>query len=214
VLQDTFLDLFDSGRLDFATATSIRFSPDGFQRLYDGWDSYYDKLLLRPQQISKSPEIIRRVRVIGMNTPVEVDIYAHANSTCAMGSRMLNGIGGSADLLRSAKYSIMHTPSTRPSKTDSHGVSCIVPMCTHVDQTEHDLDVIVTEQGLAEVRRLSPKETAALIIEKCAHSSISPSYKTTLRRRNLSARGGDGRMSRICCGIVSICTKLWIQKGV
>jgi acyl CoA:acetate/3-ketoacid CoA transferase beta subunit len=80
-----------------------------------------------------------------MNTPVEVDIYAHANSTCVMGSRMLNGLGGSADFLRSAKYSIMHTPSTRPSKTDPTGVSCIVPMCTHVDQTEHDLDIIVTE---------------------------------------------------------------------
>jgi acetyl-CoA hydrolase len=95
--------------------------------------------------VSNSPEIIRRLGVIGMNTPVEVDIYAHANSTCVMGSRMLNGLGGSADFLRSSKYSIMHTPSTRPSKTDPTGVSCIVPMCTHVDQTEHDLDVIVTE---------------------------------------------------------------------
>ncbi|KAE9974872.1 Acetyl-CoA hydrolase [Venturia inaequalis] len=146
VLQDSFLDLFDSGHLDFATATSIRFSPDGFKRFYERWDDYAPKLLLRSQQVSNSPEIIRRLGVIGMNTPVEVDIYAHANSTCVMGSRMLNGLGGSADFLRSAKYSIMHTPSTRPSKTDPTGISCIVPMCTHIDQTEHDLDVVVTEQ--------------------------------------------------------------------
>jgi acetyl-CoA hydrolase len=146
VLQDSFLDLFDSGHLDFATATSIRFSPDGFKRFYDGWEHYSPKLLLRSQQVSNSPEIIRRLGVIGMNTPVEVDIYAHANSTCVMGSRMLNGLGGSADFLRSAKYSIMHTPSTRPSKSDPTGVSCIVPFATHIDQTEHDLDVIVTEQ--------------------------------------------------------------------
>ncbi|KAG9243042.1 acetyl-CoA hydrolase [Calycina marina] len=174
VLQDTFLDLFDSGRLDFATATSIRFSPDGFQRFYDGWEQYYNKLLLRSQAVSNSPEIIRRLGVIGMNTPVEVDIYAHANSTCVMGSRMLNGLGGSADFLRSAKYSIMHTPSTRPSKIDPHGVSCIVPMCTHIDQTEHDLDVVVTEQGLADVRGLSPKERAKAIIDKCAHPDYKP----------------------------------------
>jgi acetyl-CoA hydrolase len=173
-LQDTFLDLFDSGRLDFATATSIRFSPDGFKRFYDGWEQYHNKLLLRSQQVSNSPEIIRRLGVIGMNTPVEVDIYAHANSTCVMGSRMLNGLGGSADFLRSSKYSIMHTPSTRPSKTDPHGLSCIVPMCTHVDQTEHDLDVIVTEQGLADVRGLSPKERAKVIIAKCAHPEYRP----------------------------------------
>ncbi|KAH8596441.1 acetyl-CoA hydrolase [Bisporella sp. PMI_857] len=174
VLQDTFLDLFDSGRLDFATATSIRFSPEGFKRFYDGWEQYYDKLLLRSQQVSNSPEIIRRLGVIGMNTPVEVDIYAHANSTCVMGSRMLNGLGGSADFLRSSKYSIMHTPSTRPSKIDPRGVSCIVPMCTHIDQTEHDLDVVVTEQGLADVRGLSPKERAKVIIEKCAHPDYKP----------------------------------------
>ncbi|ROW00713.1 hypothetical protein VSDG_03342 [Cytospora chrysosperma] len=177
VIQDTFLDLFDSGKLDFATATSVRFSPDGFKRFYDGWDRYYDKLLLRSQQVSNSPEIIRRLGVIGMNTPVEVDIYAHANSTCVMGSRMLNGLGGSADFLRNSKYSIMHTPSTRPSKTDPHGVSCIVPMCTHVDQTEHDLDVVVTEQGLADVRGMSPRERARVIIDKCAHDVYKPILK-------------------------------------
>ncbi|KAF7447525.1 Acetyl-CoA hydrolase [Pyrenophora tritici-repentis] len=176
VLQDSFLDLFDSGNLDFATATSIRFSPDGFQRFYDNWDRYAPKLLLRSQQVSNSPEIIRRLGVIGMNTPVEVDIYAHANSTCVMGSKMLNGLGGSADFLRSSKYSIMHTPSTRPTKTDPTGISCIVPMCTHVDQTEHDLDVIVTEQGLADVRGLSPRERARVIINKCSH----PDYRDIL----------------------------------
>ncbi len=174
VIQDTFLDLFDSGRLDFATATSVRFSPAGFERFYTNWESYHNKLLLRSQAVSNSPEIIRRLGVIGMNTPVEVDIYAHANSTCVMGSRMLNGLGGSADFLRSAKYSIMHTPSTRPTKTDPHGVSCIVPMCTHVDQTEHDLDIIVTENGLADVRGLSPRERARVIIDKCAHDLYKP----------------------------------------
>lgn len=146
VLQDSFLDIFDSGSLAFATSTAIRLSPDGFKRLYDNWGHYSQKLLLRSQTISNSPEIIRRLGCIGMNTPVEVDIYAHANSTCVIGSRMLNGLGGSADFLRNSKYSIMHTPSTRPSKSDPIGVSCIVPFATHIDQTEHDLDVIVTEQ--------------------------------------------------------------------
>lgn len=177
VLQDSFLDLFDSGNLDFATSTSIRFSPEGFKRFYDNWEQYHPKLLLRSQQVSNSPEIIRRLGVIGMNTPVEVDIYAHANSTCVMGSRMLNGLGGSADFLRSAKYSIMHTPSTRPSKNDPHGITCIVPFCTHIDQTEHDLDVIVTEQGLACVTGMSPRERAREIIKQCAH----PEYKPILQ---------------------------------
>ncbi|GAA5823341.1 hypothetical protein JCM3770_002365 [Rhodotorula araucariae] len=176
VLQDTFLPLLDSGKLDFATATSIRFSPEMFEKFYANWDRYFDKLLLRPQQTANAPEIIRRLGVIAMNTPLEVDIYAHANSTCAMGSRMLNGIGGSADFLRNAKLSVMHTPSARPSKTDPTGISCIVPFATHIDQTEHDLDVIVTEQGLADLRGLAPRERAPVIIEKCAH----PDYKDQL----------------------------------
>ncbi|KAK0457051.1 acyl-CoA carboxylate CoA-transferase [Desarmillaria tabescens] len=176
VLQDTFIHFFDSGKLDFATATSIRFSPEGFDHFYAHWADYKDRLLLRSQQVANSPELIRRLGVIAMNTPLEVDIYAHANSTNALGSRMLNGLGGSADFLRNAKLSIMHTPSSRPSKTDPTGISCIVPFASHVDQTEHDLDVVVTEQGLADLRGLAPRERAPLIIEKCAH----PDYKDLL----------------------------------
>lgn len=176
VLQDSFLDFFQSGSLDYATATSIRLTEKGFERFYENWDEFSKKLCLRSQVTSNSPEIIRRLGVIAMNTPVEVDMYGHANSTNVMGSRMLNGLGGSADFLRNAKVSIMHTPSARPSKIDPTGVSCIVPMATHVDQTEHDLDVIVTEQGLADLRGLSPKERAIQIIKQCAH----PDYKDQL----------------------------------
>lgn len=176
VLQDSFLDFFESGSLDFATATSIRLTEAGFDKFYENWDTYSKKLCLRSQVVSNSPEIIRRLGTIAMNTPVEVDIYAHANSTNVMGSRMLNGLGGSADFLRNAKLSVMHTPSARPSKTDKTGVSCIVPFATHVDQTEHDLDVVVTDQGLADLRGLSPKERAREIIKKTSH----PDYRDQL----------------------------------
>lgn len=174
VVQDTFLDFFDQDKLAFASATSIRFSPPGFERFYKNWDKYKDKILLRSQLVSNSPEIIRRLGVVAMNTPVEFDIYGHANSTCVQGSKMLNGLGGSADFLRNAKISIMHTPSVRPSKTDPLGITSVVPMCSHVDQTEHDLDVFVTEQGLADVRGLAPRDRAKVIIEKCAHPEYKP----------------------------------------
>ncbi|KAL0076062.1 acetyl-CoA hydrolase [Phycomyces blakesleeanus] len=174
VLQDTFLEFFDSGKLKFASATSIRFSPDGFDHFYKNWESYKDRLLLRSQQVSNSPEIIRRLGCIAMNTPVEFDIYGHANSTLVCGSGMLNGLGGSGDFLRNSKLSIMHTPSTRPSKTDPNGITCVVPMSTHVDQTEHDLDVYVTEQGLADLRGLCPRDRAQVVIDKCAHPDYRP----------------------------------------
>lgn len=176
VLQDSFLDLFENGSLDFATATSVRLTQPGFDRLFKNWDFFKEKLCLRSQVVSNSPEVIRRLGCIAMNTPVEVDIYAHANSTNVNGSRMLNGLGGSADFLRNAKLSIMHTPSARPTKKDPTGISGIVPMASHVDQTEHDLDVIVTDQGLADVRGMAPRERAREIINKCAH----PDYRDML----------------------------------
>ncbi|GAA6005344.1 hypothetical protein JCM10207_002945 [Rhodosporidiobolus poonsookiae] len=107
-----------------------------FKAFDANWEKYGCKLLLRSQQVANSPEIIRRLGVIAMNTPLKVDLYAHANSTCALGSRMLNGLGGSGDFLRNAKLSIMHTPSARKSKTDPTDISCIVPFGTHIDQTE------------------------------------------------------------------------------
>jgi len=169
VLQDSFLELFENGSLDYATATSIRLTEDGFKKFFNNWDEFSKKLCLRSQVVSNSPEIIRRLGVIAMNTPVEVDIYGHANSTNVLGSKMLHGIGGSADFLRNAKISIMHTPSSRSTKSDPTGISCIVPFASHIDQTEHDLDVIVTNQGLADLRGLSPKERSRIIIKNVAH---------------------------------------------
>lgn len=169
VLQDSFLDLFENGSLDFATATSIRLTDQGFKRFFDNWDDFSKKLILRSQVVSNSPEIIRRLGVIAMNTPVEVDIYAHANSTNVSGSKMLHGLGGSGDFLRNAKVSIMHTPSARPSKTDPTGISCVVPFVSHVDHTEHDIDVLVTDHGLADLRGLSPRERSRVIIKNIAH---------------------------------------------
>lgn len=174
VLQDGFLDFLESGKIDAAIATSIRLTPTGFERFFNNWDEFSKRIILRSQSISNHPEIIRRLGVIALNTPVEVDIYGHANSTNVNGSRMLHGLGGSADFLRNAKLSIMHTPSCRKTKTDPYGLSTIVPMVTHVDQTEHDLDVVVTEQGLADLRGLAPKERSREIISKCAHPEFKP----------------------------------------
>ncbi len=175
VLQDTMLDLFDSGKLDAASSCSLSLSESpGFPRFFDNWDKYADKITLRPLSISNAPEPIRRLGVIAMNTPVEFDIYAHANSTLVGGTRMINGLGGSGDFLRNGYLKIMHSPSVRPSKTDPTGITCVVPKAPHIDHTEHDLDVLVTEQGLADLRGLAPKDRAKVIIEKCAHPDYKP----------------------------------------
>lgn len=174
VMQDTTLDLFDSGKLKFASGASFALSDDGLKRFYEKWDDYTDKVVLRQSQISNHAEPVRRLGVIAMNTPVEFDIYGHVNSSLVNGSKIVNGIGGAGDFSRNAYLSIMHSPSTRPTKTDPTGISCVVPKVTHVDQTEHDMDVFITEQGLADLRGLCPRERAQVIIDKCVHPDYRP----------------------------------------
>ena len=113
-----------------------------------------------------------------MNTAIEVDIYGHVNSTNIMGSRMMNGIGGSGDYTRNAYLSFYSTPSTAM----NGDISSIVPMVSHVDHTEHDVMVVVTEQGLADLRGASPTERARRIINKCAHPEYKPMLKDYMER--------------------------------
>ncbi len=174
LLQDNLLDLLDAGKVDCISTASFALSKDRLQRVFAEWERYRDKIILRPSQISNHAEPIRRLGLIAMNTPVEFDIYGHVNSSIVNGSRIVNGVGGSGDFMRNAFLSIMHAPSTRPTKADPNGISCVLPMVTHVDHTEHDMDVLVTEQGLADLRGLAPRQRAQRIIDKCAHPEYRP----------------------------------------
>ena len=170
VMQDGILDLMDAGKADFASATSLSLSEQGMARLLSDLDRYRDRIVLRDSEISNNAEVIRRLGVIAMNTAVEADIYGNVNSSQMYGVRIYNGIGGSGDYARNAAISIFMTDSV----AKGGAISCIVPMVTHVDHTEHDVDVIVTEQGYADLRGLSPKERAVRIIENCAHPDFRP----------------------------------------
>lgn len=173
VIQDSMLDLIDVGKVTIASGTAFAPSEDGLRRLMEKIDFYSKHCILRPMEISNHPEVVRRLGVIAMNTAIEVDIYGHINSTNIMGSRMMNGLGGSGDFTRNGYISIFTTASI----AKNGDISSIVPMVAHVDHTEHDVEIIVTEQGLADLRGTSPRERARLIIEKCAH----PYYKDFLR---------------------------------
>ena len=172
VIQDGMLDLIDANKLNFASGTAFSPSPAGMERFYKDVEKYKKYLLLRPQEISNSPEVVHRLGVIAMNTALEVDIYGNVNSTHVTGTKMMNGIGGSGDFARNAFLTIFYTPSI----AKNGAISSIVPMCSHVDHTEHDVDVIITEQGIADLRGLAPRARALEIINNCVH----PDYKPVL----------------------------------
>ncbi len=174
VIQDSVLSLIDANVLAFASGTSLTLSPRGTEHFYRNLHNYRQKIILRPQEISNNPEVIRRLGVISVNTAVEVDIFGNVNST-HVGSRMLNGIGGSGDFARNAYLTIFVTPSV----LRGGQISCLVPRVSHVDHTEHDVDVIITEQGVADLRGLAPRERTHTLVENCCH----PDFRLQLKEK-------------------------------
>lgn len=172
VLADGVLDFITRGIVSKAATTSLDLSPLGIKTLFSNIDFYKNHIVIRPLEMSNGSSQISSMGLVALNTALEVDIYGNINSSTAMGSKMLNGIGGSNDFCRNAKLSIFITPST----AKGGNISSIVPMVSHVDNTEHDVDIIVTENGYADLRGKSPKERAKEIIGRCAH----PDYRSDL----------------------------------
>lgn len=170
VLQDGVFDLIDAGVVKFAAATAFSLSKKRVDNLASDLAKYAGKVVFRPQEISNHPEVIRRLGIISFNTALEADIYGNVNSTHVSGTHMMNGIGGSGDFARNARISIFVTTST----AKGGKVSSIVPFVTHVDHTNHDVDVIITEQGYADLRGLAPVEAAQRIINNCMHPDYRP----------------------------------------
>ena len=173
VLQDGMLHLIKQGKMAMASATAFSLSPDASEEFTRDIAFYRDRIILRPQEMSNHPEIIRRLGIISMNGLIEADIYGNVNSSHILGSSIMNGIGGSGDFARNAYLSIFMTPSV----AKGGHISCIVPMASHVDHTEHDVQIIVTEQGLADLRGLSPRQRAKVIIQNCSHPDFRPALE-------------------------------------
>lgn len=174
VFQDAMVDLMQHEKLLGASAASLTITREKLQTITDDMDFFAPKIVLRPQEISNHPGIIRRLGVISLNTAVEVDLYGNANSSHVYGTQAINGIGGSGEFTRNSYISFLMTPSI----AKGGKISAIVPMCPHIDNNEHSVQIIVTEQGLADLRGLGPTHRAQVLIEKCAH----PKYKDYLRK--------------------------------
>lgn len=182
VLQDSVVSLIERERVKFASSCSFTVTPPALKRVYDNLAFFRKRVLLRPQEISNSPEVVRRLGIISINTAIEVDIFGNVNSTHVMGRKMMNGIGGSGDFTRNSYLSVF----TCPSSAKGGKISTIVPLVSHVDHSEHSVQIIATEYGVADLRGKSPFERANEIIEKCAH----PEFRDILRSYLNIVEGG------------------------
>jgi len=172
VIQDSVIDLVKQDRCSFVSGVSLTLTNPVLQSVYDNLESFRGRLLLRPQEIANNPEIVRRIGIVSINTALEADIFGNINSTHVLGQKMMNGIGGSGDFTRNAYISIFTCPST----AKGGNISAIVPMCSHMDHSEHSVQVLVTEHGVADLRGKDPRERAFTIINNC----VDPSYRDLL----------------------------------
>lgn len=177
VIQDAVIELMKMDRCKFGSTCALTVSDKTESEILHNLDFFRERLVLRPSEISNSPEVIRRLGVIAMNTALEADIFGCINSTHVLGTRMMNGIGGSGDFTRNGYISIFSCPSI----TKGGKISNIVPMCSHIDHTEHSVDVIITEQGVADLRGLDAVQRAESIIANCAHPSYRPLLQEYLK---------------------------------
>ncbi|MCD8304357.1 MAG: acetyl-CoA hydrolase [Prevotellaceae bacterium] len=181
VLQDAPVHLMQEGRVLSASACSLTVTKECIQGIYDNIDFFKHRLVLRPSEISNCPEVIARLGVCALNTAIEVDLYGHANSTKICGTKMMNGIGGAADFINNAYLSIFTCGST----TKGGAISSIVPFASHIDSTNHYIDAVITEYGVADLRHKCDREKAREMI-KVAHPDYRPlleEYLTLAEKR-------------------------------
>ncbi|AQL41936.1 hypothetical protein BV210_04040 [Halorientalis sp. IM1011] len=186
VAQDGLLDLLESGTLSAASATALVLGENGIDKLLDRPELVADTVLTRSMSVSNDPGLIRAFGVVAINTAVEVDVYGHTNSSHVRGSQLLQGIGGSGDFARNSLLSMMVLPST----AQDGEISRIVPMASHVDHPDHDVEVVVTEHGVADLRGLTPDERFEELVGECAH----PDFRPDLRRYGERAAEDGGHM--------------------
>jgi propionyl-CoA:succinyl-CoA transferase len=187
VLQDSTIPLIEAGRLKFASTTALALSPEASGYVYNNLGTFRNRILLRPQEISNNPEIARRLGIISMNTAIEVDLGGAVNSSHIMGRQLMNGIGGSGDFTRNAYLSIFSCPSTQKNGK----VSTVVPVVSHMDHSEHSVDVLVTEHGVADLRGKDPRERGRIVIANCA----APEYRDQLSAYLAFTRPGHEAIS-------------------
>lgn len=183
-IGEAVLRLIAAGKVSAASTGGIEMSPGSLELIASHTPLMRERCVIRSGDITNNAEIIGRLGIIALNTAVEMDIYGNVNSSHIGGTKVVNGIGGGANFAQNADLSVLLLPSTGKQGC----ISTIVPMVSHQDICEHDIDVVITENGIADLRGLDDVERATAIIENCA----SGAYREQLRAYLERARRENG----------------------
>jgi succinyl-CoA:acetate CoA-transferase len=161
-VSERVLELLQCGKASCVSTAGITMNtnPSKLEQIPE----VHEKLIIRNGDMINNAEIIGRLGVIALNSGIEIDIYGNVNSSHIRGNIVVNGIGGGANFAQNAGLSVMLISSM----SKSGAISNIVPMVSHLDICEHDIDIVVTENGIADLRGLDDLQRAEAIISNCA----------------------------------------------
>ncbi|MDR0875665.1 MAG: 4-hydroxybutyrate CoA-transferase [Clostridiales Family XIII bacterium] len=187
MISDGTLALFEKGVINNSRKSENRGKMTlmflmGTQRLYRAADGNPDIEMFPADYVNHPMTIMRQYKPVAVNSAIEVDLQGQVVAT-AMGLRQFSGTGGQVDFVRGCAMAeggkaIIAMPSSTVKKDGtrlSKIVSFIAPGAP-VTTGRDDVDYVVTEQGIAELKGKSLRQRAKALIE-IAH----PDFRADLR---------------------------------
>ena len=149
----------------------------GTDKLYE-WLAFQEDVVFRGADYTHEVSVISQIDdFVSINSAVEIDLYGQINSEFA-GGRQISGTGGSVDFMRAAKSSKRGKSIVAMNATAKNGeVSRIVQKVELVTALRTDVDIVVTEFGVANLKNLPVNQRADALIEIAA-----PQFREQLRR--------------------------------
>ncbi len=119
-------------------------------------DAAAENVVFRSADYTHEISVISQIdNFVSVNSAIEIDLMGQVNAEVA-GGRQISGTGGSVDFMRSAKASRNGRSIVAMASTARGGsVSRIVPKVSTVTALRTDVDIVVTEFGVADLRHAS-----------------------------------------------------------
>ena len=172
MLGDGILRLIDAGavsnrRKNFLPGRMVATFALGSSRLYRYMDRHAE-LEMHPADFTNDPAVAgRNDDLVSINGTLQVDLLGQCGSE-SLGSLPYSGTGGQSDFVRAANRSrggksFIVLPSTAKDGSVSRIVATLASG-THVSTSKNDVNYVVTEHGVAQLRGKSARQRAQALI--------------------------------------------------
>jgi acyl-CoA hydrolase len=174
LLTDAMADLDRRGLLLGTVTAGYTWGAEPVERL-----ARAGRLALEPIEVTHDVVAVSRIpRFVACNTALQVGLDGSVNVE-RVGGRVVAGIGGHADFSAAASRCVDGLSVVALRATDRSGASTIVPRVDVVSTPRCDVDVVVTEHGVADLRDLDDAERSERIVQVAA-----PEHRDELTSRS------------------------------